>query len=187
MRTAIQLADAISPCVLWVDELEKAFAGVGSGGGGGEVTIRLFGAFLTWMQEKKSPAFVVATANDISKLPPELLRKGRFDEIFYVALPNHAERKQIFRIHIEKRRKKDLQQINLDELVKATEGYSGADIEGVVGQSVENAFVGNKEHLTTDIIMNCIKETHSLSEIMKDSLEQMTRLYEDKKFRRASV
>ena len=92
MRKAIKLAEAISPCILWIDELEKAFAGVGSGGEGNEVTVRLFGTFLTWMQEKKSSVFVIATANDISKLPPELLRKGRFDEIFYIGLPEQNER-----------------------------------------------------------------------------------------------
>ena len=103
MRRAIALAEAISPCILWIDELEKAFAGVN--GSGSEVTVRLFGTFLTWMQEKTSPAFVVATANDITKLPPELMRKGRFDEIFYVGLPKPEERQKIFEIHINKRRK----------------------------------------------------------------------------------
>ncbi len=102
LRSAIALAEAISPCVLWIDELEKAFAGIGGSGGGAEVTTRLFGNFLTWMQEKESPTFVVATANDITKLPPELLRKGRFDEIFYVGLPNKEEREKIFNIHIKK-------------------------------------------------------------------------------------
>lgn len=102
LRNAIALAEAISPCVLWIDELEKAFAGIGGSGGGAEVTTRLFGNFLTWMQEKDSPTFVVATANDITQLPPELLRKGRFDEIFYVGLPNSVEREKIFQIHIKK-------------------------------------------------------------------------------------
>lgn len=143
MRKAIRLAEAISPCVLWVDELEKAFAGIG-GGGGAEVTTRLFGAFLTWMQEKKSAAFVVAAANDIMKLPPELLRKGRFDEIFYVPLPAADERRKIFEIHLNKRRKKDAAEIDVDKLVEETEGYSDADIEGVVGESVENVFVSEK-------------------------------------------
>lgn len=104
LRSAIALAEAISPCVLWVDELEKAFAGIGGMGGAAEVTTRLFGNFLTWMQEKDSATFVTATANDITKLPPELLRKGRFDEIFYVGLPDSTEREKIFRIHINKRR-----------------------------------------------------------------------------------
>lgn len=185
MRRAIQLAEAISPCVLWVDELEKAFAGIGSGGGG-EVTTRLFGAFLTWMQEKTSSAFVVATANDITKLPPELLRKGRFDEIFYVPLPNEQERRKIFEIHIGKRRKQDLNSINIEKLVSETEGYSGADIEGVVSESIEAAFVKGNSVLTTEEILNSIKNTHSLSEIMKKPLEEMAKMYEDRKFKKAS-
>ena len=131
MRKAISLAEAISPCVLWIDELEKAFAGLG-GEGGGEVTTRLFGYFLTWLQEKNSPVFVVATANDITKLPPELMRKGRFDEIFYIGLPKAEERRKIFEIHIKKRRPDDYNAIELEGLVKKTDGFSGADIEGVV-------------------------------------------------------
>ena len=97
--------------------MEKAFAGIGGGGGTAEVTTRLFGNFLTWMQEKESPTFVVATANDITKLPPELLRKGRFDEIFYVGLPNEREREKIFNIHIQKRRPQDVHRIKISELV----------------------------------------------------------------------
>ena len=134
MRKAIALAEAISPCVLWIDELEKAFAGIGNEGGGAEVTTRLLGTFLTWMQEKTTSVFVVATANNIVKLPPEMLRKGRFDEIFYVGLPNNTERKMIFEIHIGKRgkHKDSLSKIDLGKLVEKTQGYSGADIEGVV-------------------------------------------------------
>lgn len=186
MRKAIRLAEAISPCILWVDELEKAFAGISSGGGGNEVITRLFGTFLTWMQEKKSAAFVVATANDITKLPPELLRKGRFDEIFYVALPNTGERKKIFEIHLNKRRKQDAQNIDLNKLVRATVGYSGADIEGVVSESVENVYVTGRQALTTEDILDCIKHTHSLSEIMKEELDRMAKLYEERKFKKAS-
>ncbi|MDE7252969.1 MAG: AAA family ATPase [Acetatifactor sp.] len=186
MRKAIQLAEAISPCVLWVDELEKAFAGIGSGAGGSDVTTRLFGAFLTWMQEKTSPAFVVATANDITKLPPELMRKGRFDEIFYVALPNPEERGKIFEIHLKKRRKDDVKEIDMEKLVEETEGYSGADIEGVVGESVENAFVRGSQRLTTNDIADCIKHTQSLSEIMKEPLKEMAKIYEERKFKKAS-
>ena len=186
MRKAIALAEAISPCVLWVDELEKAFAGIGNGGSGAEVTTRLFGNFLTWMQEKTSPAFVVATANDITKLPPELLRKGRFDEIFYVGLPNENERKHIFEIHIKKRRPADLAKIDLNILTAQTKGYSGADIEGVVRDGIENVFASGGTALTTQDILDAIKNTHSLSEIMKDSLEQMSKLYETNKFKNAS-
>lgn len=186
MRKAIRLAEAISPCVLWVDELEKAFAGVSSGGKGAEVTTRLFGTFLTWMQEKDSAAFVVATANDITQLPPELMRKGRFDEIFYVALPNEEERRKIFEIHLGKRRKADIDKIDIDKLVSQTEGYSGADIEGVVGESIENVFVKGSSELTTKDILDCIYSTHSLSEIMKEPLKEMAKLYEDRKFKKAS-
>ena len=162
MRKAIGLAEAISPCILWIDELEKAFAGVN--GTGNEVTVRLFGTFLTWMQEKTSSTFVVATANDITKLPPELMRKGRFDEIFYVGLPKPEERRKIFEIHIGKRRKQDL--VNID--------------------AVESAFVDGSEALTTEHLNSAIKNTHSLSEIMKESLTNLSKEYENRHFKSAS-
>lgn len=186
LRSAIALAEAISPCVLWIDELEKAFAGIGGTGGGAEVTTRLFGNFLTWMQEKESPIFVVATANDITKLPPELLRKGRFDEIFYVGLPNKEEREKIFNIHIKKRRPQDLKNIRVKELVSITEGFSGADIEGVVKDAIESAFAEDKVSIQTADVIDAIKDTHSLSEIMKEDLEKMTKEYENRKFKSAS-
>ncbi|HBA46676.1 MAG TPA: hypothetical protein DCZ91_02515 [Lachnospiraceae bacterium] len=186
MRNAIALAEAISPCVLWIDELEKAFAGIGGDGGGAEVTTRLFGNFLTWMQEKESPAFVVATANDITKLPPELMRKGRFDEIFYVGLPNDKEREKIFQIHIGKRRPQDLPSIGIPELVAKTRGFSGADIEGVIKDAIESAFSDGKDKLETKDILTAISNTNSLMEIMKDSLETMTKFYEKSKFKSAS-
>lgn len=186
MKKAIELAEAISPCVLWIDELEKAFAGIGGDGAGAEVTTRLFGSFLTWLQEKESPVFVVATANNIIDLPPELLRKGRFDEIFSVGLPNKTERKRIFEIHIKRRRPGDLQTIDLETVVSRTEGYSGADIEGVVRESVEMAFAGNKDHVSTDILLESIRNTSSLSEIMKDSIDQMKKEYSNRKFKNAS-
>ena len=132
-------------------------------------------------------AFVVATANDIAKMPPELLRKGRFDEIFYVGLPKPAERKKIFEIHIRKRRPGDLGQIDLDKLSAKTDGYSGADIEGVVRDSVEEAFSKDQEKLTTEEVLQAIQNTHSLSEIMKESLDKMNKLYQERKFKNASV
>lgn len=186
MRRAIALAEAISPCVLWIDELEKAFAGIGGQGGGADVTTRLFGTFLTWLQEKDSMAFVVATANNIVEMPPELMRKGRFDEIFYVDFPKDDERRKIFSIHIGKRRKNDLAKIDLDKLVKETKGYSGADIESVVRDSVEEVFADGRDSLTTEDILAAIKQTHSLSEIMKDSLDKMAKVYEERKFKNAS-
>lgn len=187
MRKAISLAEAIAPCVLWVDELEKAFAGIGGVGGGAEVTTRLFGNFLTWMQEKRAPVFVVATANNIAQLPPELLRKGRFDEIYYVGLPKDEERKHILKIHIGKRRPKDVNSIDLNKLVQATKGYSGADLESVVKDGIELAYVNGKDMVTTEDILSAIKDTHSLSEIMKESLEQMKKMYEQNKFKNASI
>lgn len=186
MRRAIKLTEASSPCILWIDELEKAFAGVKSNGSGSEVTMRLFGSFLTWMQEKESLAFVVATANKINALPPELLRKGRFDETFYVDLPKEDERKKILEIHIRKRRKNDLNKINLAELVAKTEGYCGADLEGVVREGIETAFVNKKDSLTTDDILAAIKDTHSLSEVMKEEIDKMKKSYGDLKLKSAS-
>lgn len=186
MRRAILLAEAISPCILWIDELEKAFAGVGGSGSGSEVTTRLFGNFLTWMQEKTSATFVVATANNITKLPPELLRKGRFDEIFYVGLPNEAERASIFNIHIRKRRPMDIKNIDIGKLVNMTKGFSGADIEGVVKDAIEAAFSEGKNGISTNDIVQSIQSTHSLSEIMKDSIENMQKEYKDRKFKNAS-
>ena len=178
MRKAIKLAETISPCVLWVDELEKAFAG--TDGSGHEVTMRLFAAFLTWLQEKTTPVFVVATANDISKMPPELLRKGRFDDIFYVDLPNDSERKSIFEIHIQKRRPMDLGKIKLNQLVEQTKGFSGADIEGVVVDAVENSFADGAAGLTTEYMIKAIDNTKSLSVIMKDQLSELRKFYKEK-------
>ena len=169
LRSAIALAEAISPCVLWID-----------------VTTRLFGNFLTWMQEKESPTFVVATANDITKLPAELMRKGRFDEIFYVGLPNEREREKIFQIHIRKRRPQDLKDIQVRELVRSSDGFSGADIEGAVRDAVESAFADGKASIRTDDLLEAVRNTHSLSEIMKDALEKMEKEYETRKFRSAS-
>lgn len=190
MRRAIKLTEASSPCILWIDELEKAFAGIGSDSSGSEVTVRLFGSFLTWMQEKRSLAFVIATANKIEKLPPELLRKGRFDEIFYVEMPNEAERQKIFEIHIGKKHAEDLKKINLKKLVEKTEGYCGADIESVVHESLEEAFLlDSKKHqhpLTTDILLETIKNTHPISETMKGQIEKMRETYKDLKFKSAS-
>ncbi len=187
MRKAVSLAEAISPCVLWIDELEKAFAGLGSNGGGAEVTTRLFGYFLTWLQEKTSQTFVVATANDITKLPPELMRKGRFDEIFYIGLPNSGERRKIFEIHIKKRRFKDLSKINIDTLVNLTDGFSGADIEGVVKDGIEAAFASGQKEITTENIKRAIGETSSLMELMGDSLNKLMQEYKKRKYKNATL
>ncbi|MBE6330155.1 MAG: AAA family ATPase [Bacteroidales bacterium] len=151
MRKALKLSEAISPCVLWIDELEKAFAGVTSNNDGG-ITFRLFGQFLTWMQEKTSSVFIVATANNIKSLPKEFFRKGRFDELFYVDCPNKAERIKIFNIHLKKRKKWN-KNIDVEKLAKETENFSGADIETIVKNAVEVEFLrGLKENLDLSAI-----------------------------------
>ncbi|MGN7402700.1 AAA family ATPase [Cytobacillus praedii] len=174
MRKALKLSEAISPCVLWIDEIEKAFSGVGGdgGGSGSDVTTRLFGQFLTWMQEKENTVFIVATANDISKMPPEFLRKGRFDELFFVDLPNGEERRKIFEIHLKKRGKwtKDIDSI---ALIKETEGFNGADLEAVVKDTIENAFIDGQKTVTTADIQKSIKNTKSISNTLKDKILQI--------------
>jgi hypothetical protein len=129
--------------VLWLDELEKAFSGIGSQGGSAEITTRLFGYFLTWMQEKESLVFVVATVNDLNALPPEILRRGRFDEIFYVTFPEEQERREILEIFIKKA-PGDTENIDLDKLARQTEGFSGADLEFLVSDALEDAFFKNR-------------------------------------------
>lgn len=185
MRRALRVAEAVSPCVLWVDEVEKAFVGVGRGGGGSDVATRLFGYFLTWMQEKTQQVFVIATANDISSLPPELLRKGRFDEIFYVDFPKEAERTEIFRVHLQKR-KKLTPRIQLDRLAKATDGYSGADIESIVKETIEQAFVQGGAPIDTERLLGVVKATHPLREVMKDKVKEYRDRFETMKIKEAS-
>lgn len=172
MRKALKLSEAISPCVLWIDEIEKAFAGVGGQGGGSDVTTRLFGQFLTWMQEKENTVFIVATANDISKMPPEFLRKGRFDELFFVDLPNGEERRKIIEIHLKKRGKwtKDIDSI---ALIRDTEGFNGADLESVVKDTIENAFINGEQTITTADLQKSIKDTKSISSTLKEKILQI--------------
>lgn len=185
MRRALKLAEAVSPCVLWVDELEKAFVGIGSGGAGSEVATRLFGYFLTWMQEKTKQVFVIATANDISALPPELLRKGRFDEIFYVDFPTESERADIFKVHLQKR-KQFSAKTQLDRLAKATEGYSGADIESIVKEAIEQAFVDGCPTLDNGRLIKVVNATHPLREVMKKKVKEYEDRFAEMKIKPAS-
>lgn len=185
MRRALHLAETVSPCVLWVDELEKAFAGIGGGGAGSEVTSRLFGYFLTWMQEKTKPVFVVATANDISVLPPELLRRGRFDEIFYCGLPNPNERRQILAVHLKKR-SIDVDAIDLTELVMETDSLSGADLEGIVKDAIERAFVEGKRELLTKDIIEAIGNKRRYASMIKDRAMELHDKYQQMGIRNAS-
>jgi ATPase family associated with various cellular activities (AAA) len=161
-RKAIDVAESCAPAVLWIDEVEKAIApGGGAGESDGGLSRRLFGSFLTWLQEKTAPVFVVATANDLSQLPPELLRKGRFDEIFFVDLPQPDEREQILRIHLGLRRQ-DPQAFDLAALVQGTEGFSGAEIEQAVVASLLGALQA-KSPLTTERLLAELGATVPLS------------------------
>jgi SpoVK/Ycf46/Vps4 family AAA+-type ATPase len=184
MRRALQMAETVSPCILWVDELEKAFVGMG-GGNASEVTSRLLGYFLTWMQEKTGAVFVIATANDITALPPELLRKGRFDETFYVGFPNIDERKEILGIHLAKAGQKT-DSFDMAALAKLCRDYSGADIQNAVNEALENAFVDNVE-LTQELISNAINSTVSLRESLREQVGKYEELFEKLKLKPASL
>ncbi len=165
IRRAIAVAESIAPAILWVDEIDKAFAGAqGSGITDGGTTARVFGTFLTWLSEKSAPVFVVATANDISQLPPELLRKGRLDEIFFVDLPGAEERQEIFKIHLAKRGR-DATQFDLAALARAGEQFSGAEIEEAIISALYDAFDG-RAHLTTAHILNALSQTVPLAKTM---------------------
>jgi AAA+ superfamily predicted ATPase len=172
MRRAIQTAESIAPAVLWVDEIDKAFGGASnSGGSDGGTATRVFGTFLTWLSEKCSPVFVIATANDISQLPPELLRKGRLDEIFFVDLPSERERLDVFRIHLVRRgRKPEL--FDLAELARRSDGFSGAEIEEAIISGLYDAFSGQRE-LDQATLCNALAETVPLSKTMHEDLSRL--------------
>jgi SpoVK/Ycf46/Vps4 family AAA+-type ATPase len=172
LRSALKTAESISPAILFIDELDKAFAGTaGSGDSDGGTSSRIFGSFLTWMQEKTSPIFVMATANRVEKLPGEFLRKGRFDEIFFVDLPIQSEREAVFKIHLSKRNR-DLERFDLEQLAKVADGFSGAEIEQALIAAMYDAFAQNREFTQLDIIA-AIKATLPLSRTMT---EQVTAL-----------
>ncbi len=162
MRKALAQAEAMSPTCLWLDEIEKGFSGTQSSGQGDSgVTARVFGTFLTWMQEKIKPVFVIATANNIESLPPELLRKGRFDEIFFVDLPQPGEREEIFKIHI-KLKKRDPSKYDLKALAETAKEFSGAEIQEAVVSAMYTGFAANRE-FSTDDILQAIRETVPLA------------------------
>lgn len=193
LRDAIKIAEAAAPCVLWIDEVEKAFSGVG--GENSDVVTRMFGYLLTWLQDKTSSVYVIATANDANKLPPELKRKGRFDEIFCVNLPNEEERKAIFKVHLDKKNKSKKVKLVVEysELLKHTEGFNGADIESVVDETVEKAFIeqlskgtNNPINITTDKLIATSKETKCISKTCKQQIEEMVKVFNDCDFKDAS-
>lgn len=172
LRKAIQLAESVAPVVLWTDEIEKGFSGVGSSNFSDAGTAaRVFGSFITWLQEKVAPVFVVATANDVSQLPPELVRKGRFDEVFFVDLPTPREREEIFRIHLSKRHR-DPSQFNLATLAMASEGLSGAEIEQALIAALYEAFDQRRPVVTEDLL-GVLQETVPVSQMMSESINAL--------------
>lgn len=182
MKRALALSEAFAPCVLWIDELEKAFAGIKSGGEGSEIVTRLFGQFLTWMQEKQSAVFIVATANSISALPPEFLRKGRFDELFKVELPTEKELEKIIEIKL-KAKGNELSDREYSELAKIAKqkGCNGGDVEFAVNQAIENRYIAfakqndSESRLTFDDVKAVFedKDTKSVSETLKEKIDAL--------------
>ena len=166
LRDALQLAEQMSPCILWMDEIEK---GVSQGSDDGGISKRLLGTLLTWMAERDKPVFMVATSNDISKLPPELIRKGRFDEIFFVDLPDTSTRKEIFKIHLKKRNT-DMDAIDIDYLATISDGYSGAEIEQVIVSAIYS-IVSKDAALKTDHLTLALESTRPLSVTMKENID----------------
>jgi SpoVK/Ycf46/Vps4 family AAA+-type ATPase len=171
LREALAQAEAMAPVVLWVDEIEKAFASAAAESADGGLSQRIFGTLLSWMQDHHHPIFMVATANNISALPPELMRKGRFDEVFFVDLPDATARAAIWGVHLAKR-KRDPKKFRLDELAKTAEGFSGAEIEQAVVSGLYAAFSGNRELTTEDLVAECAT-TRPLSVLMAEKITEL--------------
>ncbi len=172
LQRSLRMAEGLAPCVLWIDEIEKGFSQhrVRGSEAHGRMA-RAFASFLTWLQEKTSPVYVIATANSISEIPPELVRKGRFDDIFFVDLPMQAERREIFRIHIAGRNR-DPEKYDLAELARSTEGFSGSEIEQAVISAMYQAFTDGREFETKDILRS-VSETVPLSETMEEDIKAL--------------
>jgi SpoVK/Ycf46/Vps4 family AAA+-type ATPase len=168
-RQMVQLAEALAPCVLWIDEIDKAFAGIDGRGDSG-TTSRVFGTFITWLAEKTSPVFVVATANNIQALPPEMLRRGRFDEIFFVGLPSQEERRSIFAVHLSRLRPHNLQSYDLDRLAYETPDFSGAEIEQILVEAMHIGFSQNRD-FTTDDILEAASQIIPLARTAQDQIQ----------------
>jgi SpoVK/Ycf46/Vps4 family AAA+-type ATPase len=185
MRKALQIAQAISPCILWIDEIEKGMAGSqGSGSLDSGVTARVMGTFLTWMQEKEEPVFVLATSNNIDQLPPEMLRKGRFDEIFFVDLPDVHERLQILEIHLNQRNR-DAHAFELTQVAEETDRFSGAELEQVVVSGLFQAFSEDRELCFEDLV-EAARDTVPLAVTMDEHIKHL-REWARPRARRAST
>ena len=179
MRRALDMAESVSPAVLWVDEIEKTFSGIESSGmSDAGTTARVFGSFITWLQENTSLVFCVATANSIERLPPEMLRKGRFDDIFFVDLPSAKERIEIARIHLAKR-KRDPAKYDLARLAAQSEGFSGAEIEQAIISAMYDAFDGNREVAQPDILQ-AMQSAVPLSVTMREDIERVRQWAKDR-------
>ncbi|MCM1984144.1 AAA family ATPase [Lyngbya confervoides] len=170
-RQMIQLAEALAPCVLWIDEIDKAFAGF-EGRGDAGTSSRVFGTFITWLAEKTSPVFVVATANNIQRLPPEILRKGRFDEIFFVGLPTQQERQEIFEVQIQRLRPHNLQAYDIERLAAETPDFSGAEIEQSLIEAMHLGFSQNRD-FTTDDILESASQIIPLARTAQDQVQML--------------
>ncbi len=168
-RQMITLAEALAPCILWIDEIDKAFAGADGKGDSGTAS-RVFGTFITWLAEKTSPVFVVATANNIQSLPPEMLRKGRFDEIFFVGLPSQAERKEIFTVHLSRLRPHTVKDYDCDRLAYETPDFSGAEIEQTLIEAMHLGFSQNRD-FTTDDILTAASQIIPLARTAKEQIQ----------------
>jgi SpoVK/Ycf46/Vps4 family AAA+-type ATPase len=173
IQKVFKVAEGLAPCILWIDELEKVFAGSGpdSASADAGVSSRLLASFLSWMQDRKPPVFVAATCNNVTVLPPELIRKGRFDELFFVDLPNEAERKQIFSIQLS-RRKRNPSDFDLGRLAVASKGFSGAEIESAVQTALYAAFA-RKQELSTDDLLTALGSTVPLSITRAEEIAQL--------------
>jgi MoxR-like ATPase len=177
-RRTLASAEAMAPCVLWIDEIEKAMGAVQSSESDGGLSRRIFGSFLTWLQERRSEVFVVATANDLSQLPPEFLRKGRFDEIFFVDLPDDSERNHIFHIHL-RQRKQNPDDFDLDELVHVSQGYSGAEIEqAIIAGCYRGLHLGRE--LDTELLLAEIRYLIPLSRARREDVDRLRALAADR-------
>nr|YP_009297413.1 hypothetical protein Eryt_089 [Erythrotrichia carnea]AOM66756.1 hypothetical protein Eryt_089 [Erythrotrichia carnea] len=185
VRKMIQIADSLSPCVLWIDEIDKAFRGLQSGSDGG-TSSRVFGTFITWLSEKNTRVFVVSTANDIYSLPPELLRKGRFDETFFLSLPSVNERKSIFTVHLKKLRPNTWNCYDIRKLSDLSADFSGAEIEQSIVEAMYKAFSEKREFMTSDIV-EAIKEIVPLAHTHADALHSIQNWASTGKIRPAST
>jgi len=170
-RQMVQIAEALAPCVLWIDEIDKAFSGADGRGDAG-TSSRVFGTFITWMAEKTSPVFVVATANNIQALPPELLRRGRFDEIFFVGLPSQEERQAIFEVHLNRLRAHNLQSYDLERLAYETPSFSGAEVEQAIIEAMHIGFSQDRD-FTTDDILEAASQIVPLARTAQEQVEAL--------------